>query len=140
MNYKAISLGTLVYTVTTFAWAVAWHIGLFEAQYRAFGYIQGEPNFLLGFITIIIQGILLSALYPHIRLSGSPWLRGLKFSIVLGLFFWTCHVLGYVAKQDVNQPLLFTSMESFYLLIQFGVYGLLIGRIYAKSEKQHGTG
>ena len=56
LNFKYISAGTLAYTLVTFPLAVVWLILLFEEKYNAFGYFQEEPNFLLGFVTIVIQG------------------------------------------------------------------------------------
>jgi len=38
-----------------------------------------------------------------------------------------------MAKQDISTPMYFIFMESFYLLLQFGIFGILIGLIYAKS-------
>ena len=63
MNLKLIFLGTLAYTLVTFPLAIMWHIVLFEESYQVFGYIEDEPNFVLGFLSIFLQGTILSALY-----------------------------------------------------------------------------
>ncbi len=81
--------------------------------------------------TIVLQGFILSALYPLVRLSGTPVVRGLKYGSIVGAFFWTSHVLAFVAKQALNDAALFIAMESGYLAVQFGVFGVLIGLIYA---------
>ena len=138
MKMKEVVLGTLAYTFVTFAIAVVWHVVLFEDRYRAFGYLEGEPNFALGLATIFIQGLVLSMLYPYVSFQGSAVVRGLKFSLVMGLFFWTSHVLAFIAKQKVTDPGLFIGMESFYLLLQFGFFGVLIGLIYRKSLEKEG--
>ena len=130
MNFKQILLGTAAYTLVTFPIAILWHIVLFEKQYQAFNYIQGEPSFLLGFTSILIQGFLLSVLYPYVKFTGKPIIRGLKYSWILGLFFWTSHVIAFIAKQNIDNPILFIVMESSYLVMQFGIYGVLIGLIY----------
>ena len=130
MNLSRIALGTLAYTIVTFPIAVIWHVVLFKANYTAFGYFTGEPSFLLGFLTIIIQGTILSALFPLVKLSGSPIVRGLKFSAIVGAFFWTSHVLAFVAKQAMQDAPLFVAMETGYLAVQFGVFGVLIGLAY----------
>ena len=103
---------------------------VFKDQYQSFSYIEGEPSFLLGLFSILLQGFILSYLYPHVQFKGKGVMRGLKYSLFIGVFFWTSHVLAFVAKQDMNNTLLFISMESVYLLFQFGIYGLLIGIIY----------
>lgn len=130
MNLSRIALGTLAYTVVTFPIAVIWHVVLFGANYAAFGYFTDEPNFLLGFLTILIQGAILSGLFPLVKLSGSPIVRGLKFSLIVGAFFWTSHVLAFVAKQAMQDAPLFVAMETGYLAVQFGVFGVLVGLIY----------
>ena len=89
MNYKLILSGTLAYTLVTFPLAVVWHVLLFEETYRVFGYFQGEPSFSLGFATILIQGAVLSSLYPFVNFSGNGPVRGLKYALLIGLFFWT---------------------------------------------------
>ena len=133
MKTKQIILGTLAYTLVTFPLAVLWHVVIFKEQYQLFSYIEGEPSFLIGLITIIIQGAVLSFLYPFVSFSGKAVVRGLKYSLLIGLFFWTSHVLAFIAKQNMSNTLLFIFMESFYLLLQFGIFCVLIGIIYARN-------
>ncbi len=130
MNTKRIALGTITYTIGTFSLAVTWHVLLFEARYQSFGYFEGEPSFIVGFVTILIQGVILSVLFPMVKLSGTGVARGIKFSFLIGAFFWTSHVLAFVAKQTIQDVGLFIAMESIYLALQFGLFGLLIGTIY----------
>ena len=75
MNYKLLLLGTLAYTVVTFVLAVVWHVVLFEETYRTFGYLEGEPSFLLGLLSIFIQGLILSFLYPYVRRSSGSMIK-----------------------------------------------------------------
>ena len=137
MKLKTTLIGMLAYTLVTFPLAVVWHVVLFEEKYRAFGYFEGEPSFLLGLVTIIIQGGILSFLYPFVAFSGNSITRGLKYSLLIGLFFWSSHVLAFVAKQVVTSSLSFVIMESFYLLLQFSIYGVLIGIIFSKSLNEN---
>ena len=131
-----MALGTAAYTVVTFPIAVPWHVGLFKNLYQSFGYFAGEPNFLVGFFSILLQGFILSAFFPLVRLSGSPIVRGLKFSAIVGAFFWTSHVVALVAKQAVPNAPLFIAMETCYLAFQFGVFGALIGLIYRGQRNE----
>ena len=137
MTTKNILLGTLAYTLFTFPLAVVWHVVLFKDKYQAFGYFEGEPSFIIGLSTILIQGVVLSLLYPFVSFKGRGVVRGLKYSLFLGFFFWTSHVLAFVAKQAICDSILFIAMESFYLLLQFGVYGVFIGLIYAKEIEEN---
>lgn len=137
MNHKTTLLGTLAYTLVTFPLAVVWHVMIFEEKYHGFGYFEGEPSFVLGLLTIIIQGCVLSFLYPYVKFYGSDITRGLKYSLLIGVFFWSSHVLAFVAKQEVVGTLSFVVMETAYLMIQFAVYGVFIGHIYGKAAKQN---
>ncbi len=130
MSHQKIFLGAAAYTVCTFMLAVLWHVMLFEAQYRRFGYFQVEPNFTLGLLSIAIQGLVLSFLYQHVRLgTGGGVMHGLKYALLTGVFFWTSHVLAFVAKRPPDGTGLFILMESVYLFLQFGVFGIAIGLI-----------
>lgn len=136
MDLRLTLLGTLAYTLVTFPLAVIWHVVLFEEKYRSFGYFDGEPSFALGFLTILIQGFMLSFMFPYFNNSEQRISTGVKYSLLIGVFFWSSHVLAFVAKQVVDSSLSFIFMESFYLIIQFGIYGVLIGLIYGKAHNK----
>lgn len=87
MNVKRVALGTLAYVAVTFPIAVIWHVVIFSDLHHAFGYFAGKPNFLLGFLTIVLQGAILSVLFPLVVLQGIPLIRGLKFAAIIGFFF-----------------------------------------------------
>lgn len=131
MNKKSL-LATLGYTISTFTVAVLWHVVLFEEQYLSFNYIDGDPNFLLGFLSILIQGAILSFLYPYTNFEGKNSKKAMKYVGVIGLFFWTSHVLAFIAKEPMQNAPLFFAMESFYLILQFGFYGIILGHIHKK--------
>lgn len=137
MNLNPTLTGTLAYTVVTFPLAVTWHVALFKQTYHSFGYFEGEPSFVLGLTTIVIQGFILSLLFPRFNFTGSPTTRGVKYALMMGIFFWTSHVLAFVAKQNVEQEIVFIAMESVYLLFQFGIFGVLLGLIFKNhSDKK----
>ena len=129
MFKKSVVLGAVAYILGTFPIAYVWHLVIFEERYRAFGYFDDEPNVLLGFISIVIQGVTLSFLYQHTRFNGGALVQAAKFACVIGVFFWTSHVLAFLAKQLVQDSVAFAIMETGYLAIQFGAFGLLLGLI-----------
>ena len=130
MNVKTLILGTAAYTVCTFSLAVGWHVLLFKERYEAFGYFEGAPDFLLGLLTIVLQGALLSTLFMMLKAEGTALWRGLRFALIAGAFFWTSHVLAFAAKQTVPGVSAFIGMETAYLLLQFGLFGLILGVIH----------
>ena len=131
---KKIILGTLAYTIVTFIIAILWHIVLFEDNYKSFGYFKGEPNMVIGLMTIFIQGAVLTYLYNFVSFTGTSFARSMKYVLITGIFFWTSHVLALVAKQDMENAMSFIAMESFYLFLQFGIYGVLLSLIYKKTN------
>ena len=123
-------VGSAAYTICTFSLAVVWHVLLFRERYESFGYFEGEPDFLVGLLTIVLQGILLCALFPMLKAEGSSFRRGFRLALIVGAFFWTSHVLAFVAKQEIPGASAFIWMETLYLVLQFGVFGLIIGLIH----------
>ena len=138
MNAKKLILGTAAYTICTFSLAVGWHVLLFKERYESFGYFEGEPDFLLGLLTIVLQGVLLSTLFPMLKAEGTSYRSGIKFALITGAFFWTSHVLAFVAKQKVPEVTAFIWMETAYLMLQFGLYGLIIGVIHREEIQTDG--
>ena len=134
MDAKKLFMGTAAYTICTFSLAVVWHVLLFKERYESFGYFEGEPSFLLGLLSIVLQGLLLSALFPMLKPRGGSFRRGIRFACITGAFFWTSHVLAFVAKQQVTGAPAFVFMESLYLALQFGVFGLCIGFIHREEK------
>ena len=63
-------------------------------------------------------------------LQGSSLSRGIKLSLLAVAFFRTSHVLVLVAKQSIGNVTTFVAMETIYLALQFGLFGILLGIIY----------
>ena len=134
MDARKLILGAAAYTICTFSLAVGWHVVLFEERYASFGYFDGQPNLLVGLLTVVLQGVLLSMLFPMLRVEGSSFHRGLKFVLIVGAFFWTSHVLSFIARQEVPEVSAFIWMETVYLALQFGLFGLILGVIHRRGD------
>lgn len=130
-------LGTLAYTIVTFPIAVVWHVVFFESVYLNFGYFGENPSFILGFCAILFQGILLTWGFGRVSFEGSVRVQAFKYVSWLGAFFWTSHVLALMAKSEPAQSMIFLAMETFYLVLQFGIFGLLLGIIYNRFRTKN---
>jgi hypothetical protein len=136
MKKSPVILGTHAYLHVTFPVAIVWHLVLFKSQYEAIGYIGREkPLFLFGFLSILIQGFILSALYPVFSSKNFSAKSGLIFAAWAGAFHWTVHVLAFAAKGDIQHLPLFFTMETVYLALQFGIFGLLISALYRRTTR-----
>lgn len=129
-----IALVALSYIVIVFPLALGWHVGLFKTQYDSYGYFDGEPNVPVGLAVIVIQGIALALIYPLFQTGSAGFVRAFQFAGLMGLFFWTSHVLALVAKQNVPNAGGFIAMETGYLVLQFGLFALAIGWIYRSVQ------
>ncbi|MEM8694002.1 MAG: hypothetical protein AAGG57_19290 [Pseudomonadota bacterium] len=127
-------LAAAIYPVIVFPLALIWHLALFKDRYMSFGYFDGEPNIAIGLATMIIQGVALAAIYPMFNQRSAGHVRAFQFAGLLGLFFWTSHVLALVAKQNVPQAPTFILMETAYLGLQFGLFALALGFIFRTSD------
>ena len=119
-------MATLVYTVLTFAVAVGWHIVAFHELYFSWRYFGEHPGYLLGFLSILIQGGILSFVYHWLNVS--KW----RYVLVVGIFHWTIHVLAFMAKEEAARTFGFLALESVYLAIQFGLYGLVLRVVWRR--------
>ncbi len=134
MGRKFIA-GAVAYTVSTFILAVVWHIVLFEDTYRALGYFaREEPSFALGFLSIATQGVILSAAYPLLVRQVTSWRENIRFGLLMGGYLWTSHVVGDAAKFDIAPVSQYAAMETFYLALQFGLFGLWIWLIHRPRQ------
>ena len=131
---RKMLLAAAGYVAIVFPLALGWHLGLFEEQYQAFGYFEGEPNVLAGLAAIVIQGLVLAVIYPLFRPRSAGFVRAFQYAGLMGLFFWTSHVLALVGKQNVPNAGGFITMETAYLVVQFGLFALVLGLIYRRVE------
>ena len=128
---KPFLLGALSYALITFTLAYVWHLVAFAAVYDRLNAFTREPPLVsLGFIAIVLQGFLLSFVYPHFRRGGRPVREGLRFGLIAGLFLWSSQVVAVAAKQELTSLNLWFSIETMYFAIQFPVAGMLLGLIH----------
>ena len=135
MNKKLILFSTMIYVITIFPITALWHVGFFQELYLGFGYFNKEEtvlNGIIGLINIFVQGFILAILYSKTQFIGSHIMRGLKFSGIIFVFYFTLQVVNFAVRKEINDIPLFVLMEAIYMVIQFTVYGLLMGILYNK--------
>lgn len=130
-----ILLGILGYLVVTFPLAFVWHLVLFKDTYDRLGsYSRKEPIVAFGFGAILLQGIILSFVYPQLCRGKSIVADAMKFALIVGGYHWTVHVLAEAAKQSIEPLSTWFSLETTYLVIQFVLGGFLFAWIYRHRE------
>ena len=125
-----ILLGTLAYIIVTFPLAVLWHMKIFRTKYMAWGYFGDDVMPILGVSSMVVQGAVLSLGYSVLNVVPASPFSGIYYSLVMGLFLWSAHVLATMGKSSKIRHFEFFAMESIYLAIQFLIYGVLISYIF----------
>ncbi|MEK7628096.1 MAG: hypothetical protein AAB421_01595 [Patescibacteria group bacterium] len=125
-----ITLGVLAYLVVAFPLAVLWHMKIFREKYLAWRYFGDDVMPALGLSSMLVQGIVLSYGYSVLTVDHSSMLTGIFYALVMGCFLWSAHVLAAMGKSSLIRHFQFFTMETIYLAIQFGVYGILLSAIY----------
>lgn len=133
---KQILLGTAGYLAITFPLAYVWHLVVFESTYSELGYFgREEPIVAFGFGAILLQGIVLSVIYPFLCRNRSLISGALTFAAVMGGYHWTAHVLAAAAKHPIAPLTTWFSLETFYLAIQFTLGGFMLAVVYRRSAE-----
>ena len=125
-----ILFGTMAYIIVTFPLAVFWHMKLFRTKYMAWEYFGEDVKPILGLFSMSMQGVVLSYGYSVLNVAHSSLLSGICYSLLMGLFLWSVHVLTTMGKNSKVRHFEFFAMETIYLTIQFLVYGVMISYIF----------
>ena len=137
MDQRKFFLAAIAYVIVTFAVAASWHLVFFKDLYDQLGiFTRKEPLIPLGITSIIMQGLVLSYLYPVFFKGGSPLMQGLKFGLLIGVLMASIAVFAEAGKQHVSSLTTWLAFESMYYLLQFGLVGVIIGLIYGKKVSQ----
>lgn len=96
-------------------------------------FTRKEPLIPLGIVSIVMQGLVLSYLYPAFYRGGSPLIQGLKFGLLIGVLMASIAVFAEAGKQNVSSLSTWLIFESAYYLLQFGLVGIVVGMIYGKG-------
>ena len=134
MKRKTWLLGALAYLLVTFPLAFVWHLVIFKDTYQWLGMYREDPSVPLGFLVILLQGLLLSYAFPLFYRNGSSLKQGLKFGLFMGAFLWSSQVVAAAAKHEVASVSTWLAIESTYFLVQFTLVGLALGLVYARRD------
>lgn len=132
-----IVVGTLAYLGITFPLAFVWHLVLFKPTYERLGYFsRDEPIIAFGFLAILLQGAILSFIYPR-QCRGKTILAGAgTLALVMGGYHWTTHVLAEAAKHPIEPLTTWFGLETTYLAIQFCAGGLALALVWREGQRR----
>lgn len=129
-----ILLGTLTYAAVTFPLAYVWHLIVFAEQYDRLGaFTREEPVVALGFLVIVLQGILLAVAFEAYTRGSASVRHALRFAFLAGTFLWSSQVVAFAAKSAVSSLTSWLLIESAYFAIQFALVGLALGALHSRA-------
>lgn len=132
---RKVLLFTLAYFVITMAWAYPWHMVWFHDLYQSWGaFTRDEPIMALGIAAILIQGLVIGFLYPSFRMNAHPILRGITFSLLMGLMVYTAMGFATAAKFRIEPVSGFLLYHTAFQAIQFVLVGMALGWIYRRQD------
>lgn len=135
---KKIIWATIGYTLVTFALGASWHFAFFPQVYHDFGIYNREPPIIpFGFLSMLMQGVVMALIYPRWYRDEAPLIAGLKFGLLMGVFLFSVSTIANAAKIQVNGLGNFVALQAAFHALQFGaagaVFGLIFGRLPAKA-------
>lgn len=132
MKAKNLFFGTLSYIVASFLIQALSHFVINTEHYASITFMRPEPLMYLGLLTMLIQGIVLTALYLRWANDDFSVKQGLRFSWLAGAFFVTYLALVEPDKYEVVNVLEWILVESTAGLLQFTIFGFLLGKFVKK--------
>ncbi len=105
-------------------------------HYGNVAFLRPEPIVALGVLAMVIQGVVASLLYARVAgASGSTTMRALIFSWAVGLFLVSYIAFAETAKYEVPSAGAWMAVELASGLVQFTVFGVLLGLIYRERAR-----
>ena len=138
MNKKLI-IGTLLFIVVSFGTQSISHFVLNVQHYASISFMRKEPIFALGFLTMIMQGLVLSFLFILYAKDKFTVKKGFFFALIMSALFVSYPALVEPAKYQVENIGSWIMVEGIVGLIQFCVFGTLLGIVFRKLNKTYTT-
>jgi hypothetical protein len=124
---RAFWLGLAAYVLPTFPIGYVWHLVAFAPVYRDLAMYRDDIIIPFGLLSMLIQGVAFSWVYPRAFADRRPWLwNGLRYGLALALLSWSFTTLAVAAKNVMTSVPTYMLLETGFTLVQFAVVGPLI--------------
>jgi len=131
---KKIIIGTLIFVLVSFATQAISHFVINVEHYSSISFMRKEPIFALGFLTMIMQGIVLSYLFQLYAKSEFNFRKGVFFGLMMSALFVSYPALVEPAKYQVQNIASWILVEGTIGLIQFCLFGILLSISFNKLK------
>ena len=131
---KKITIGTLLFVLITFIVQTLSHFVINKEHYANVPFMRPDEEviFPLGFLTMILQGAILTYMYSFFSKDRVGLKNGLLYGFLMSLFFVSFPAFSEPAKYEVPNIPSWIAVEGIAGLIQFCLFGLLLGAVYKK--------
>jgi len=134
---KKLVLSSLEYTVVAFVLAMLWHVVLFKKYYVSTGMLE-EPKPLFGLASIIIQALILPALYSAYHKGVRPAAEGLGFGLLLAALLGSFGVVEAASRYDLGPLPRWFAYEGSFFVALYVLTGLAFGMIFGRPRRAAG--
>lgn len=121
-------IGAISYIIASFLIQALSHFIINSEHYASITFMRVEPLMYFGLLTMLIQGIALTVLYLKWANNSFNIKQGLKFSLLIGLFFVSYLALVEPDKYNVIKVSEWILVEGIAGLFQFTIFGVLLGK------------
>lgn len=118
-------LGALAYLLPTFPLGYVWHLVAFKTTYDRLELFRDDVIIPFGLLSMTLQGLLFSWLFPRVVAGSSPAVGAAKFFAVAPLA-WSFTTLPVAAKYRMASVSDFMVIETAFTLAQFAIVVPLI--------------
>lgn len=123
-------LSILGYIFVTFATQATSHFVVFAQHYADVTHIKTEPIFLLGLLSMVIQGAVVSFVFANSRFAGRSLVDAIKLAWLFGAFLVSYIALAEAAKYSVPSVLGWIAVEVVVGFVQFTLVGVVLWLAY----------
>lgn len=133
---KRMIIGTLLFICTTFLIQACSHFVINVVHYSKIPHMRPTEGviFPLALLTMTLQGSVLSYIYGIFSKEAPNWKNGLTYAFLMCLFFVSYTAFTEAGKYQVPDVLSWILVEGTAGLIQFCLFGILLGAAFKKVK------
>jgi hypothetical protein len=124
----------LGYIFATFLVQGLSHFLVFSRHYAGISILRAQPNFALGFSSMVIQGTILSFVFAGARFDTGRLRDAIVFAWLFGAFLLSYIALAEPGKYNVPSVLPWSAVEAGVGFVQYTLVGTLLGLAHRKKR------
>jgi len=119
-------LSVLGYIFATFLVQGLSHFLVFKGHYAHIAILRAQPNFALGFASMVIQGVVLSFVFAGSRFDTGRLRDAIVFACLFGAFLVSYIALAEAGKYNVPSVVSWAVVETSVGFVQYTVIGTVL--------------